>query len=131
MIGLQVKHVYFSYLDGLVLHDVDLAIEPGEMVGLLGPNGSGKTTLIKLASGILKPDKGDIRMDGSSLSQLNRKQIARSMAVVPQQFHIPFAFTTGEVVMLGRIPFIKTFTGETGEIKVWSPMSWNWSALRN
>jgi iron complex transport system ATP-binding protein len=113
MIGLQVRQVYFSYLDGLVLHDINLTIEPGEMIGLLGPNGSGKTTLIKLASGILKPDKGEIKMDGSSLSQLNRKTIARSMAVVPQQFYIPFAFTTSEVVMLGRIPFIKAFAGET------------------
>jgi len=82
-------------------------------VGLLGPNGSGKTTLIKLASGILKPDRGEIRLDGLSLSKLSRKSIARSIAVVPQQFHIPFAFTASEVVMLGRIPFIKAFAGET------------------
>lgn len=113
MISLQISQVYFSYLDGLVLHDINLSIRAGEMVGLLGPNGSGKTTLIKLVSGILKPGQGEIRLDGSSLSRLSRKSIARSLAVVPQQFHIPFAFTIGEVVMLGRIPFLKAFAEES------------------
>ena len=113
MIGLEIRQVSFSYLDGLVLHNIDLSIGAGEIVGLLGPNGSGKTTLIKLASGVLKPGQGEIRLDGSDLSLLRRKAIARSVAVVPQQFHIPFAFSVGEVVMLGRIPFIKALAGET------------------
>ncbi len=113
MISLQISQVYFSYLDGLVLHDINLSIRAGEMVGLLGPNGSGKTTLIKLVSGILKPGRGEIRLDGSSLSRLSRKSVARSLAVVPQQFHIPYAFTVGEVVMLGRIPFLKAFAEES------------------
>ncbi|MEE8618865.1 MAG: heme ABC transporter ATP-binding protein [Dehalococcoidales bacterium] len=113
MISLQISQVYFSYFDGLVLHDINLSIRAGEMVGLLGPNGSGKTTLIKLVSGILKPGQGEIRLDGSSLSRLSRKSVARSLAVVPQQFHIPFAFTVGEVVMLGRIPFLKAFAEES------------------
>lgn len=115
MVGLQISQVYFSYLDGMVLRNVNLTIKAGEMVGLLGPNGSGKTTLLKLASGILKPSRGEIRLGGSSLSQLRRKPVARSVAVVPQQFHIPFAFTTTEVVMLGRTPFIKAF-GEGNEM---------------
>ena len=113
MTSLQISQVYFSYLNGLVLHDINLSIRTGEMIGLLGPNGSGKTTLIKLASGILKPKQGEIRLNGSVLSQLSRKSVARSLAVVPQQFHIPFAFTVGEVVMLGRIPFLKAFAEES------------------
>jgi len=113
MIGLDIRQVSFSYTDGLVLGDVDLAVSAGEMVGLLGPNGSGKTTLLKLAAGVLKPGQGDIRLDGSDMKHLSRKVVARSVAVMPQQFHIPFAFTVSEVVMLGRTPFIRTLAGET------------------
>jgi iron complex transport system ATP-binding protein len=115
MVSLQVQRVSFSYFDGLVLHNISLSIKAGEMVGLLGPNGSGKTTLIKLTSGVLKPGQGEIKLDGARLSQLSRKSIARSIAVVPQQFNIPFAFTTTEVVMLGRTPFFRAFA-EAGEI---------------
>ncbi len=114
MVSLQISQVSFSYFDGMVLHNINVSIGAGEIVGLLGPNGSGKTTLIKLASGVLKPAQGEIRLDGCSLSRLSRKFIARSVAVVPQQFHIPFAFTVDEVVMLGRIPFLKPFAEESG-----------------
>ena len=113
MIGLQISDVCFSYLNGLVLHNINLSIRAGERVGLLGANGAGKTTLVKLVSGVLKPGQGEIRLDGSSLTQLRRKSVARSVAVVPQQFHIPFAFTVREVVMLGRIPFLKAFAEES------------------
>ena len=113
MISLEMHNVDFSYFNGLVLHGVDVTVVPGEMVGLLGANGSGKTTLLKLASGVLKPLRGEVSLDGSSLKRLSRKSVARRVAVVPQQFHMPFAFTTREVVMLGRIPFINAFTGET------------------
>ena len=113
MIGLQIRQVSFSYFNGLVLQDISLAIRGGEMVGLLGPNGSGKSTLIKLASGILKSKQGEIRLDGTSLKELSRMSIARQIAVVPQQFHVSFAFTAAEIVMLGRIPFLKPFAEES------------------
>ena len=113
MIGLEINQVDFSYFDGLVLEDINLSVKAREMVGLLGPNGSGKTTLIKLASGILKPKRGEIRLDGNRLASLSRRFIASKVAVVPQQFHIPFAFTTSEVVMLGRTPFFRALADES------------------
>jgi iron complex transport system ATP-binding protein len=112
MINLALNQVSFSYNASPVLYQIDLAVEKGEMVALMGPNGSGKTTLIKLASGVLRPAEGDIHLDGSSLRELKRRQVAQRVAVVPQQFHMPFAFTLREVVLLGRTPFLKAFSNE-------------------
>ncbi len=109
---IKLKQVSFSYGDTPVLHHIDLLVQEGEMVALLGPNGSGKTTMIKLLSGVLRPTTGDIHLDGSILSRMKRRQVAQRVAVVPQQFSMPFAFTLREVVLLGRTPFLSLFSDE-------------------
>jgi len=113
MSKLVIKDVSFSYLDGFSLQHISLTVERGGMVALIGPNGSGKTTLIKLAAGVLTPRHGEVLLDGASLKSLSRREIARRIAVVPQYFLMPFAFTVGAVVMLGRTPFIRALAGET------------------
>ena len=107
MTAVQLEHISFSYSDGLVLQDNNLSIEQGELVGLIGPNGSGKTTLLKLISGVLRPCQGEIWLNGLNLRHLKRKAVAQKVAMVPQQFHMPFAFRVEEVVVLGRTPFLK------------------------
>ncbi len=109
--GLRLNGVSFSYGDGLVLKDVTLTVEPGEMVACIGPNGSGKSTLLKVAAGVLRPCLGQVHLDGHSLGALSRRQVAQRVAVMPQSFQIPFAFTVSEVVFLGRTPYIRTFAG--------------------
>ncbi len=112
MSGLIMKDISFSYLDGFCLHQLSLMVEKGEMVAVLGPNGSGKTTLIKLAAGVLTPERGEVLLGEARMRKLSRRQIAQRVAVVPQYLNIPFAFTVAEVVMLGRTPFIKALSGE-------------------
>ena len=112
MIDIRLNQVCFSYNEMPVLHGIDFAVGEGEMVGLLGPNGSGKTTLIKLLSGVLPPSEGQIYLDGSGLSRLKRREVAQRVAVVPQQFNMPFAFTVREVVLLGRTPFMGAFSDD-------------------
>lgn len=101
----------FGYGVQVLLYEVSLQIHTGEMVGLLGPNGSGKTTLLRLLSGVLNPQQGQVTLDGRDLHSWGRVGVARRMAVVPQELHIPYAFTVEHMVGLGRTPFIKTFFG--------------------
>jgi len=91
------------------LRDVQLSVRKGEMIGLIGPNGAGKTTLIRLISGILNARQGEVKLDGLDAGKLRRNALAREVAVVPQQFSIPFAYRVEEVVMLGRTPFMRAF----------------------
>jgi iron complex transport system ATP-binding protein len=86
------------------LQDVTLLAASGEMLGLIGPNGAGKSTLLKLASGVLRPTTGAIRLHGADLRSLRRPEVARQVAVVPQDFSVQFAYTVRQIVELGRIP---------------------------
>jgi iron complex transport system ATP-binding protein len=113
MTAICMNRVSFAYSNGPVLHDMDLCVQRGEMVGLIGPNGAGKTTLLRLISGILSPSHGEVHLNGLNPGSLKRKVIAKEVAVVPQQFSLPFAYTAEEVVMLGRTPFMRPFRDST------------------
>jgi iron complex transport system ATP-binding protein len=109
--AMEAKNVDFSYYNGVVLQGINLRLQRGELVGLIGPNGSGKTTLLKLLSGLLIPKQGSVHMDGVNLRGLSRRQIAKRVAVVPQELTIPFAFSVREMVMLGRTPHVRPLAG--------------------
>jgi iron complex transport system ATP-binding protein len=89
-----------------VLDGVDLAVAPGEVVGLLGRNGAGKTSLLRIASGLATPDAGAVTLDGRPLAALARRERARAVALVPQETHFPFPYSVAEVVLMGRAPHL-------------------------
>ncbi len=95
--------VNFAYADGpLVLHNVDLTIQRGDVIALLGPNGAGKSTLVKHAIGLLKPETGQVLLMGQDTRDLSVAQNARSVGYVFQSpSQMLFAPTVNEELAFG------------------------------
>ena len=111
--GLRFERVGVRLGAVTVLRGVDLAVAPGEVVGLLGRNGAGKTTLLRTATRVIAPDAGSVRVDGDPVTTLSRRELARRVAVVPQETHVPFPFRVAEVVLMGRTPHLGAFAFES------------------
>ena len=88
-----------------VVDRVDAVVDPGEWLALIGPNGAGKTTLLR-AIARLVPFSGEISLDGRPAPELARGELARLVAVVPQEPSTPPWMTVAEYVLLGRTPHL-------------------------
>ncbi len=105
-VTLQTADLCFSYNGRRVLDGIGLRADPGEVVGLVGPNGSGKSTLIRILSGVLPGYSGSARIGDEEVRQLAAVELARQLAVVPQEPTFSFPFTALQVVLLGRHPHL-------------------------
>ncbi|MGB7933277.1 MAG: ABC transporter ATP-binding protein [Gammaproteobacteria bacterium] len=89
-----------------VCSHLDLRINSGENWGLLGRNGVGKTTLLHTLAGLRRPDSGDVKLDGTPLSSLSRRSIARYIGVLLQDHQDAFPASVMETVLIGRHPYL-------------------------
>lgn len=105
---LAVENLSAGY-DGPAFEAVDFRVEPGEFVGLLGPNGTGKSTLLKAISGSIRPMKGRIELFGKPFERYRPQELARRMAMLPQQPPSDHEFSVLEVVQFGRHPYQQAF----------------------
>jgi cobalamin transport system ATP-binding protein len=111
--SLNINNLSFQYRSRgesfFALQDVTVSVVRGSLTGLLGPNGCGKTTLLKLISGVLRPEAGAIELDGRSLRLIPGRELAKHVAVVPQETHPAFDYSVMEMVLMGRHPHLGTF----------------------
>jgi iron complex transport system ATP-binding protein len=94
-----------------VLRGVTLEVARGEWVALIGPNGAGKTTLLRAVAGLVACT-GRVEVSGKPLGELSRRELAREIAVVPQQPSTPGWLTVSEYVLLGRTPHLGLLSNE-------------------
>jgi iron complex transport system ATP-binding protein len=107
---LRAAEVSFAYGPGPAgVRGVSLEVARGGLVGVIGPNGSGKTTLLRLLAGLLAPASGRITLDGRDIARMTRRQLARRIAVVPQETRLAFEYSALEVVLMGRYPHLGPF----------------------
>ena len=112
MFTLRLVKVSLGYGKRIVLNDINFEAKPGEILGIIGPNGSGKSTLIRSITRLISPHSGQIFVDGHNIASMSRGDLARLVAVVPQNAALPEVFTAFEIVLMGRTPHLGLFTYE-------------------
>src|SRR5277367_5658386 len=112
---LSFHEVSFGYDEFDVIRSANLDLQAGTCTALIGPNGVGKSTLLRLAAGTLRVKSGQILLNGTSLTGLPLRNVARTVALVPQQLDVPFQFTVRHVVEQGRTPYLGLLRGPMKE----------------
>ena len=103
--NVTVEQLSYSYTETPLIHDLSFDFKAGELLNVVGPNGAGKTTLLYLLGGIIKPQSGQILLDGIPLSSFKRQALARIMTIIPAESNIAFDFTVYDIVSMGRYPY--------------------------
>lgn len=106
---LEARALAFGFPDRTVGRDVDLTLQAGEVLCVLGPNGGGKTTLFRTLLGLIPKISGTVRIDGRDIDAISRAEVARAAGYVPQGHSAYFAFTLREFVLMGRTARVAAF----------------------
>lgn len=107
----ELKDLVFSYEKGTqILKGVSLEVERGKITSVIGANGCGKSTLFHLLCGLLRPDSGEIILNGRPAASIPRKEFARTVSIVHQYNTAPDDLTVRKLVALGRTPYHTAFS---------------------
>jgi ABC-type cobalamin/Fe3+-siderophores transport system ATPase subunit len=104
MTTLEFTNVSFSYGPKRFMDQMSFSVAGGELVGLMGPNGAGKSTILKLAAGLLSPQKGKVMVGKQAIGSYSGKERAKLVAYLPQILDLQAPFRVGELVRMGEYP---------------------------
>lgn len=117
------EQLHIAYIDRLIVENLNLSIPTGKITAFVGANGSGKSTILKTMARIMMPKSGSVLLDGKSIHQQSTKEVAKKLAILPQNPTAPEGLTVGELVSYGRFPHQRGFgslTKDDKEIIDWS-----------
>nr|WP_319538719.1 ABC transporter ATP-binding protein [uncultured Methanospirillum sp.] len=98
-----------------VFSDVSFNLKPGELFCILGPNGTGKSTLLRCLINLLDINQGSVEIDRVDIREMERQDLARKLAFVPQRWDVSFPYTVIDYVVMGRAPFISAFSSPSDD----------------
>lgn len=113
MVSIKINHVDCYYGDVKALEKINFSADGGQFIGVIGPNGSGKTTLLRSISRVLEPRVGVILLNEMDVYALRSVDVAKNMAVVPQDTAATFSFTALDIVLMGRNPHLSRLKTES------------------
>lgn len=115
MIRLTTSQLNIAYEERLIVEGLNIAIPQGKITALVGANGSGKSTILKTMARIMSPVGGAVLLDGKSIHKQSTKEVAKQLAILPQNPTAPDGLTVSELVSYGRFPYQKGFGSLTRE----------------
>lgn len=115
-LGLCIKNLSFGYIkENQIIRDVNLNVQQGQIIALIGANGCGKSTLFNLLTGRLKPSTGKISLNGEDIRNIKRQEFAKRVAAVHQYNTAPDDITVRKLVSTGRTPYQRLFSFGQGK----------------
>lgn len=112
---LEAEKIGLSYGTKNIIPEISVAINKPEVISIIGPNGSGKSTLLKGLARLLAPSAGRVLLNGRDINTLPTKEVARSMAILPQSVNSPGDMTVRDLVLCGRAPYRGVFSALSKE----------------
>lgn len=109
MFRLKTANLDIAYEDRLIVEDLNVEIPQGKITALVGANGSGKSTILKTMARIMNPKGGSVLLDGKSIHKQSTREVAKRLAILPQNPTAPEGLTVTELVSYGRFPYQKGF----------------------
>ncbi|WP_022871680.1 ABC transporter ATP-binding protein [Nesterenkonia alba] len=101
---LRAEQLSASYEQRRIIDQLDLDIPAGKITAVIGPNACGKSTLLRTVSRLLKPDSGQVVLNGRNIAEYSTKEVARQLGLLPQSSLAPGGITVGDLVARGRFP---------------------------
>lgn len=122
---LVVRDLHCGYGSKEIVHGVSFEVSRGDFVCVIGANGCGKTTMLKSILGLARPFSGEVSLCGCDALKLTDRERARMFAYIPQAHTPPFPFLAGDVVLMGRTPYVGRMSRTTPEDRLVA-----WRAMR-
>lgn len=107
---IQAINLSYEVNNKKICNNVNLNIDKDIITGIVGPNGSGKSTFLKQIYGTLEPTKGQVLLNGVDIENYGAKELARKIGVMAQENSLEFTFTVGEIVLMGRSPYLEFYS---------------------